>query len=63
MGLVGSGGKKIIPILIPEHFLRVQTDRHIALACCCCGALLYLWLAEVITVMQNMLFQDQPHRA
>lgn len=45
---------------IPENFFRVLIDRHKALPCCWCGALPCLWLAEVITAVQNMLFQDQP---
>ena len=67
MGLCRSGWKKCVPFPhvneIPEHFFRVQIDRHKALPCCWCGALPRLWLAEVITGVQNMLFHDQPLRA
>ena len=61
--------EKMCPIPLCEwnsgalFFFRVQIDRHKALPCCWCGALPCLWLAEVITAVQNMLFQDQPLRA
>ena len=41
---------------IPEHFVGVPIDRHKALTCTC-DALTDLWLTEVITNMQNTLFQ------